>query len=87
MKTLILEKDLNVFGIEVKTFPEGIGKAFDELIQKTGDCAGERNYYGLSSMNNDGKMMYKAVAEEKYEGEAEKFNYEKEYNRKRRILV
>ncbi len=77
MDTLTLEKHLNVFGIEVKSFPEDVGKAFDELIQTTGDCAGERNYYGVISMDDDGKMIYKAVAEEKYEGEAEKFNYEK----------
>jgi len=77
MEKLKLEKNLNVFGKEVKTFPAGIGEVFDELIEQTGDGAGKRNYYGVSNMNQDGKMSYKAVAEEKYEGEAEKFNYEK----------
>ena len=76
MEKLTFENDVKVFGIEVKTFPAGIGEAFDELIKRTGDCAGERNYYGISSMNNEGKMMYKAVAEEKFEGEAKKFNYD-----------
>src|SRR4029077_9286056 len=71
------ENDLKVFGIEVKTFPSGIGEAFEELIRKTGDRAGERNYYGISSMNNEGKMIYKAVAEEKFDGEAEKYHYER----------
>ena len=75
MEKLIFENDVKVFGIEVKTFPAGIGEAFDELIKRTGDCAGERNYYGISSMKNDGKMIYKAVAEEKYDGEAKKLNY------------
>ena len=69
------EKDLNVFGIEVKTFPNGIGDAFDELVKKTGDNAGERNYYGISEFKN-GKIIYYASAEEKREGEAEKYNYE-----------
>lgn len=78
MEKFTIEKNLNVFGREVATFPAGIGEAFDELIKKTGDCAGERNYYGVSSMNENGKIIYKAVAEEKYEGEAEKFNYEKD---------
>lgn len=78
MEKLTLEKNLNVFGIEVTTFPAGIGEAFDELIKQTGDRAGKRNYYGVSSMSKDGKVIYKAVAEEKYEGEADKFNYEKE---------
>jgi len=61
MGKLIFENDVKVFGIEVKTFPAGIGEAFDELIKRTGDCAGERNYYGISSMNNDGKMIYKLL--------------------------
>lgn len=77
MKELIFENEVTVFGIEVKTFPLGIGEAFNELIKATGDCAGERNYYGISSMK-DGKMIYKAVAEEKFEGEATQFNYEKD---------
>jgi len=76
MEKLTFENDVKVFGIEVKTFPAGIGEAFDELIKMTGDAAGKRNYYGISSMNNEGKMMYKAVAEEKFEGEAKKFNYD-----------
>ncbi|HEX5149934.1 MAG TPA: hypothetical protein VFW07_00720 [Parafilimonas sp.] len=76
MEKLIFENDVKVFGIEVKTFPAGIGEAFDELIKKTGDNSGERNYYGISSMNNDGKMIYKAVAEEKFEGEAKKLMYD-----------
>src|SRR5215831_14915931 len=75
MEKLILDTDVKVFGIEVKTFPAGVDEAFKELIKKTGDQAGERNYYGVSSMNNDGKMIYKAVAGEKFEGEAEKYNY------------
>lgn len=78
MDKLKLEKNLNVFGIQVTTFPAGIGEAFDELIKQTGDCAGERNYYGVSSMSKEGKIIYKAVAEEKYEGEAERFNYEED---------
>lgn len=77
MEELIFENEIAVFGIEVKTFPLGIGEAFDELIKATGDCAGERNYYGISSLKN-GKMIYKAVAEENFEGEATKFNYEKD---------
>jgi len=76
MDKYILQEDLKVLGIQVKTFPFGIDEAFYELIKKTGDCAGERNYYGISSMDEEGKIIYRAVAEEKYTGEAEKFNYE-----------
>jgi hypothetical protein len=76
MEKYILQCDLKVFGVQVKTFPVGIDEAFYELIKKTDDCAGERNYYGVSSMDYDGEIIYKAVAEEKYTDEAEKFNYE-----------
>ena len=76
MEKLIFEKDLKVFGIEVKTFPLGIDEAFNKLIKQTGDGAGAREYYGISSMNKNGKMIYKAVAEEKYEGEAKKYKYD-----------
>ena len=75
METFTFEDDIKVFGIEVSTFPAGIGDAFNELINATGDAAGKRNYYGISYMNNDGKIIYKAVAEEKYNGEAGKYNY------------
>lgn len=76
MQKTTLNNDVRVFGKEVKTFPAGVNDAFAELIKKTGDAAGERNYYGVSNMNGSGKMIYKALAEEKYEGEAEKYNYE-----------
>lgn len=76
MKKYNLPADVNVFGFQVNNFPAGIGEAFDKLIQKTGDCAGSRNYYGLSDFKN-GKMAYYALAEERFPNEAEKYNYEK----------
>ncbi len=76
MEKYNLTRDITVFGRQVQTFPSGIGEAFDELIKKTGDRAGERPYYGISEFK-DGKMAYYAAAEEKVEGEAEKYNYEK----------
>jgi hypothetical protein len=69
------ENDIKVFGIEVKTFPNGIGDAFEELVKKTGADAGQRNYYGISEFKN-GKIVYYATAEEKQEGEAQRYNYE-----------
>ena len=75
MEKYNLSNDITVFGIQVKTFPSGIGEAFDELIKKTGDRAGARAYYGISEFK-DGKMIYYAVAEEKVKGEAKKYGYE-----------
>ena len=75
MEKFNLKNDIKVFALHVTSFPKGIDEAFDELIKKTGDCAGNRNYYGISEFKN-GKMYYYAAAEEKQEGEAEKLNYE-----------
>ncbi len=76
MEKYNLINDVKVFGFKVNSFPAGIGVAFDELIKKTGDPAGARAYYGISEFK-EGKMIYYATAEEKTEGEAEKYNYEK----------
>jgi predicted transcriptional regulator YdeE len=76
MEKYNLSNDIKVFGLEVKTFPSGIGEVIDELIKKTGDCAGLRAYYGISEFK-DGKMVYYAVAEEKFQGEVEKYNCER----------
>ncbi len=73
---MFFENDVKVFGKTITTFPLGIGEAFDELIKATGDCAAERNYYGISYVHNNGNISYKVAAEEKYTGEAEKFAYE-----------
>ncbi len=74
MEKLNLKNHIKAFGFRVTNFPNGIQKAFDELIQKTGDNAGERNYYGISYMEN-GNMIYNVAAEEKQTGEAETLNY------------
>jgi hypothetical protein len=76
MEKIIFENDIKVFGKTVTTFPLGIGEAFDELIKATGDSARERSYYGLSHIANDGKILYEVAAQEKYTGEAEKYNYQ-----------
>ena len=60
----------------VKNFPGGIGEAFESLIKMVPDGF-ERPYYGISYMDKDGQMIYKAAALEKYEGEAEKYNCER----------
>ena len=69
------DNDIKVFGINVTTFPSGISEAFGELIKKTGDPAGNRDYYGISFFK-DGKMIYYATAAEKLSGESKKYNYE-----------
>ena len=70
-----LESDLDVFGFQVKSFPAGIGEAFDSLL-KTILGGFDRPYYGISRMTSNG-MEYLAAAIEKFEGEAEKYNYKR----------
>ena len=67
---------MKVFGVQVKTFPNGIGEAFDALVKML-PGGFDRSYYGISYMSNDGAMVYIAAAIEKEEGEAEKYNCER----------
>ena len=73
METYNLKNDLKVFGKEVRTFPLGVAEAFHELLTMIPDGS-HRAYYGLSHIDEMGKIIYKAAAEEKYAGEAEKYN-------------
>jgi len=76
METYNLKNDLKVFGKEVKTFPLGVKEAFGVLLDTIPDGF-KRSYYGLSYMDDKGKIVYLATAEEKYEDEAEKYNCER----------
>jgi len=72
METYNLKNDLKLFGTKVETFPDGIKEAFDALLAIIPDGF-SRSYYGVSYMDENGKIIYMAAAEEKYEGEAEKY--------------
>lgn len=75
MEKFILKKDVKVWGIPVKNFPEGIGEAFDQLVQLL-PGGFDRSFYGISQMSGDGKCIYMAAAEEVFEGEGSKYNCE-----------
>jgi DinB superfamily len=77
--------ELSVFGHQVQTFPSGIKEAFGDLMKMTDRYS--RSYYGLSQMNADNKILYWATAEEKFAGEAEKFNYERYFIAKGNYLA
>ncbi len=83
MEKLTIENDLKVFGVQVKTFPLGIGEAFDKLVKML-PGGFDRSFYGISYMEGD-KMIYYAAAEENMPGEAEKYSCERLYHRKRRL--
>lgn len=76
MEIFNLTTDLKVFGKQVKTFPNGIKEAFDELIAMVPDGM-QRSHFGLSYITADGKIIYYAASQEKQEGEAEKLKCER----------
>jgi uncharacterized damage-inducible protein DinB len=71
MEKYELPNDVTVFGFEVKTFPNGIGEAFEKLAKMLPEGY-DRLYYGIAEMRN-GEMVYKAATLENFEGEAEKY--------------
>ena len=75
MEKYILENEVKVFGVVVETFPTGIEEAFRSLMKILNEEF-NRSYYGITEMKEN-RMIYKAVAEEKYNGEAEKYYLEK----------
>jgi len=71
METFVIKKNIEAFGFQVKTFPKGIGEAFDSLIEMVPEGL-NRSYYGISYMTPDNKPVYIAAVEEKNKGEAER---------------
>ncbi len=76
MQTLTIGTDLQVFGTWVSSFPSGVGEAFERLMRIV-PGADKRSCYGISSMNENGAVMYFAAIEEQEPGEAEKYQYER----------
>jgi len=71
MEKYNLQNELKVFGVQVKTFPDGISEVFDTLVKKIGGV--NRPYYGISYMKK-GEMIYLATALELHATEAEKYD-------------
>lgn len=74
METFELKEDLKVICNTAKSFPDGIKEAFDTLQATLPDCE-KRTWYGLSSPNEKGVIIYKAAVTELHDGEAEKAGY------------
>jgi hypothetical protein len=69
-----LKQEIKVFGFQVENCPEGIGEAFNDLVNRVGGSF-RRQYYGISQMK-DGGIIYKAAAEATFEGEGRQFGFE-----------
>ena len=73
MEIKILEQDIKVFYITANSFPQGIGEAIQKL-QSLFTFSKERKIFGLSRPENNKGIVYRAAAQELFEGEAEKLN-------------
>src|SRR4051812_26416364 len=71
METYKLEKDIKIFYVTAKSFPDGIQEAHDRLHAMV-PFSKERKYFGISRPENN-KIIYRAGTEETYAGEAEKY--------------
>ena len=47
MEKYTVENDIPVFGLQVKTFPSGIGETFDQLVRLL-PGGFDRSFYGIS---------------------------------------
>lgn len=74
METTELEKDIKVFYVTAKSFPDGIEEAYKKLNALVFNTS-DRHYYGLSRPDK-GVIVYKAAVEELADGEAEKLGCE-----------
>ena len=74
METVTFDKDINVMYKTASSFPDGVLTAHQSLHALI-PFTTTRRYFGISRPEN-GAIAYKAAAEEKTPGEAEKLNCE-----------
>jgi len=75
MEQFILDKDIKVFYIKAKSFPDGIKEAHETLHSLVPFAVGRR-FFGVSRPEK-GIIEYWAAAEEMYDEESEKLNLQK----------
>lgn len=75
MEIIKIERDITIFYVTAKSYPEGIMEAHQKLHSIV-PFSYERNYFGLSRPENNNGIVYRAATEETYKGEALKYNCE-----------
>jgi hypothetical protein len=71
MEKYNIDRDIKVFYVTAASFPLGVGGAFQKLLSFL-PKPNERVLYGISAPNEKGEIIYKAAAEESFQGEGEK---------------
>ena len=75
MDPYFLNTDINVLCVTANSFPDGIKPAFDELNSLI-QSPEPRKIFGISYGDGKDNIIYKAAAEQKSEGEADKLGCE-----------
>lgn len=75
MELFNLDRDINTLYVQASSFPDGIGEAYHRL-GALGPDFHARTYYGISFMGENGEIIYRAAAEESFEGEAKQLGCE-----------
>lgn len=68
METTTLQNDIHVYCVSASSFPEGVKQAH-ETLHGLVPFDVKRKYFGLSWPAEDGRIVYKAAAEELHPGE------------------
>lgn len=76
MEDFILNEDIDVFCVTAKSFPDKVLEAHQTLHGLI-DFNPNRRYFGLSRPGENGKIVYKAAAEELFPGELSEHQLEK----------
>lgn len=71
----IIEEDLKLVCFGAKSFPDGVQEAFRKWTESLRDSR-NRALFGISFPGKDGKIVYKAAAQESFDGEAVKLGCE-----------
>lgn len=75
MEKARVEEDISVFYLTAKSFPDGVMEAYEKLRLLIPDLR-DRKFFGISSPNEKGEIIYKAAAEELEPGEAARLGCE-----------
>lgn len=75
MEVFELKKDMRVFCVRAKSFPNDIGKAFGKLISLLPTTEG-RTFFGVSYEARNHEMVYNAAVLESFKGEGKVYGCE-----------
>lgn len=75
MERIKFDNDKLLFCVTAKSFPDGIVEAH-QTLHKQIPLKQNRNFYGISYMNNKYDIIYKAAVEEAEQGEFKNLNLE-----------